>query len=387
VTCPRCGSEEPEGSRFCGSCGATFAPAEEPVTELQPPAPPPPRRRPHVPRGALIAMLVLLVAALVGAVLLGTGVIGGDSSNASESTFAHEANERVLLPLAHADGIAAEHARSGAGASTSGADGSRIMQAADDATTYLRSLNDLSEEDRRAAAMLLGVVAVNRRFGEALAGFDSTDESEVALQSAAVESRTALAAVRSRLPQELRLPSDATFIALRAAPSVTTTETTETTATTETMTAPQPNVAVVYVQQVDGLLRESHTVVLGLRSFIPRAASGAMARDAAVATAQSYLTQRRRELAQAQSLAPPPAFARAHALLVQSLQSSVADDEALVDWTVARRDGSGNAQAALDEVNRIGAEATALKRQFLRTYGAARQAATGRSPAGLPDAF
>ena len=44
VTCPSCGSEEPEGSRFCGTCGATFAPceaeAEEPVTELQPPAAP-----------------------------------------------------------------------------------------------------------------------------------------------------------------------------------------------------------------------------------------------------------------------------------------------------------------------------------------------------------
>jgi hypothetical protein len=38
-------------------------------------------------------------------------------------------------------------------------------------------------------------------------------------------------------------------------------------------------------------------------------------------------------------------------------------------------------------VNRIGAQATALKQQFLRVYGRQRQAATGRSPASLPDTF
>jgi hypothetical protein len=45
------------------------------------------------------------------------------------------------------------------------------------------------------------------------------------------------------------------------------------------------------------------------------------------------------------------------------------------------------AQAAFDRANRIGAQATALKQQFLRVYGQQRQATTGRSPASLPDIF
>jgi hypothetical protein len=49
--------------------------------------------------------------------------------------------------------------------------------------------------------------------------------------------------------------------------------------------------------------------------------------------------------------------------------------------------GSGDAQAALDQVNRIGIQATALKRQFLRVHGAKRRAATGHPAASLPDSF
>jgi len=141
------------------------------------------------------------------------------------------------------------------------------------------------------------------------------------------------------------------------------------------------------VGQVDSLLRESHAVVLALNSFVPRAASGAISRSVAVALARSYADQRRLELAKARALTVPPAFASAQALLIRSLQASVADDEALVAWTVARRDGSGNAQAAFDRANRIGAHATALKQQFLRAYAQQRQTATGRSPASLPDIF
>jgi len=92
------------------------------------------------------------------------------------------------------------------------------------------------------------------------------------------------------------------------------------------------------------------------------------------------------ELAQAQELTVPPAFARAQRLLIQSLQASVTDDQALVAWTVARRDG-GNAQAAFVRANQIGAQATRLKRQLQRAYRQQRQAATGRTPARLPEIF
>jgi hypothetical protein len=36
LTCSSCGNEEPDGSRFCGSCGALFAPVEPPVVDPAP---------------------------------------------------------------------------------------------------------------------------------------------------------------------------------------------------------------------------------------------------------------------------------------------------------------------------------------------------------------
>jgi hypothetical protein len=65
---------------------------------------------------------------------------------------------------------------------------------------------------------------------------------------------------------------------------------------------------------------------------------------------------------------------------------SVQDDQALLTWATARRDGT-SAQAAFAQANQLGAQATALKKQFLRVYGQARQQATGQSPASLPTIF
>lgn len=180
--------------------------------------------------------------------------------------------------------------------------------------------------------------------------------------------RAAIATVSSRVPTGLQLPSQGAIITLRATP-------------------PAPDLGVVYVQQVDGLLQESRAVVLALRSFVPRAASDAIDRSAAVTLARSYVEQRRLQLEQAGAFNVPPEFASAQQLLLRSLQASLADDQALVIWTVARRDGSGDTRAAFARVNRVGAQATALKQQFLRVYGPSRQAATGLSPGSLPDTF
>jgi hypothetical protein len=70
----------------------------------------------------------------------------------------------------------------------------------------------------------------------------------------------------------------------------------------------------------------------------------------------------------ARALTSPPTFAAAHGLVIRSLQTSVADDQALVAWTVACRDGSGNAQAAFESANRIGTQATALHPHLLTPY-------------------
>lgn len=430
LTCASCGSEEPEGSVFCGSCGASLVPADlqsdeappvEPSTPAEvenpavadaptevapPPAPPSdhttrppdaappadsPRRRVRSP--ALIAVLVVLIAAVAAAVLFGTGVIGG-SSGKSQSEFVLQVNQNVIGPLDQADQAAAEHASTADGASFRAADGSRIVQTAAQAAAYLRALSGLSGQQRGEVQLLLAFVAANQLYGQAFAALvPEDDQTQLALEGAAAATRSAIATVQRGLP-ELRLPSETAFISSPAAPPPTTTTTTTTTTTpTTTPTAPTTTapsaseLATVYVQQVDGLLSRSHAVVLGLRSFIPRATSDAISRGAAVVAARSFVDQRRLELEQAQALTVPARFALAQGLLIRSLQASVADDEALVAWTVARRDGVGNAQASLDEVNRIGAQATALKQQFLREYGRQRQAATGRTPASLPDIF
>ena len=92
LPCPTCGSEEPAGSRFCGSCGTPLAgsgpppPPEEPARpatvkespaiEPLPVASTPPRRLPWIAAGAVV---VLLVAGGVAAAFLLRS--DGDSSS------------------------------------------------------------------------------------------------------------------------------------------------------------------------------------------------------------------------------------------------------------------------------------------------------------------
>jgi Double zinc ribbon len=422
LICASCGSEEPEGSGFCGSCGAPLAaaadaqpdhpesieaspPSEvmvpegtEAPTEIAPslalpqappsdPAPPPPaeavppaRPRRRVRTSALIAAFLVLIAAGAAAALFGTGVIGGNSTK-SESSFVLQLNEKVLGPLGQADATAAEHASTTGDVTGRTVDGSRIVEVAAEASGYLRALSALSGQEKGEVQLLLAFVAANGRYGQAFAAFEPTKgQSQLALAGAVAAARAARATVQSGLPADLQLPSQATFISLRVASPPPPSSTTNATPSAS-------GVAVAYVQQVDDLLSRSHAVVLALRAFIPRATSDAISRSDAAAAARSYLDQRSIELKQAQALTVPPTFALAQGLLIRSLEASVADDQALVAWAVARRDGSGNAQAAFDQTNRIGAQATALKQQFLRVYGQQRQTATGRNPAGLPDIF
>jgi hypothetical protein len=312
-------------------------------------------------------------------VLYASGVIGG-SSGTSKSAFVLQVNENALGPLGRADETAAEHASTADAASARSADGSRIVRLADEASAYLGALSGLSGEQKGQVQVLLAFVAANRRYGQALAAFAPTNnQAQPALDGASAAARAVIATAGS-LPADLQLPSQTAFISL---PSVSPLPQ----ESTPVATQPAPDVARAYVQQVDRLLNESHAVVLSLNSFIPRVAKDAVSRSDAVALARSYVDKRRNELAQVQALTVPLAFARAQRLLIRSLEASVADDEALVSWTVARRDGSGDAQAAFNRANRIGAQATELKQAFLRVYGQQRHARAGLSPNTLPDKF
>lgn len=421
--CPNCGSREAEGSQFCGSCGASLVATKperdhtesiEPITatevlapvrtevaievkpatdwsELPPstepePAPVVRETQPDQPHSrwwpiASVAALALLVAGGIVGALLGTGVIDG-TSNKSDSEFVSEVNENVLDPLDRADQAAAAHVRITGLASDRTSDGGRIVRVAEEGSAYLRTLGGLTSQQERQVQVLLALVAGNRRYGHALADFTGDDQSELALYSAAAKGRSAVATAESTTSASLHLPNQGAFIALSSPSPPPPPTSSTTTATTPTSTA-----ATAYVQQVDDLLRESHAVVLALNAFIPRAASSAISQGIAVTRAQSFANQRQQELTQAEALAAPPEFARAQGLLIRALQASVADDQAIVAWMVARRDGTRNAKAAFEHANELGAQATAIKRQFLRIYGPQRQSAIGQSPATLPNSF
>jgi hypothetical protein len=323
---------------------------------------------------------VVLAGDAAVAALFGTGVIGGEARK-SEEAFVSEVNDRVLGPLGLADETAAAHADA-ADPATWASDGQRIVRAANGGWTYLRALRGLSTAQTGDVQLLLGVVAANRGYGRALAVLTPDDaQGNLALDGAATAARAAIESARSGLSADLRLPSQSAIVAASALPATTTTS--ETTTTTAGPTAAEAG----YVQHVDGLLLQSHGVVLAVRSFVRRAAGDQISRSPAVTLARSLAGQRRTELRQAQGFAVAPGFELAHQLLVLSLQASLADDEALVAWAVARRDGTGTARAEFARANRLGARATGLKRRFLREYGLRRQAATGLTPRTLPKDF
>jgi Double zinc ribbon len=376
-TCANCGNEEPEGSEFCGNCGAALsatavlepeAPEAWPKQEPEPVTATPPSPSRWRGRPVVLSAVGVLLLSVALAVLFGTGVVGG-SSGIPQSAFLRQVNTGALGPLRQAVQAAAQDAAGGAVSS----DGTRIVQVANGGADYLRVLHGLTGSQQNEVQVLLAFLASNVAYGQALGAFNADDsQTRLTLDAAAHAVRSASA----RLPSGVDLAPDASYVSSKSLPPPPPPPPASSTTSTAT-----------YVQQVDELLSRSHSVVVSLGAFVPRAARDKISRDQAVAAARSYLSQRQRELVQAQMLNPPPEFAPAQALLIRSLQASVADDEALLAWTLARRDGTGSAQADFREANRLGAQATRLKQQFLRTYGRLRRQATGRSPSSLPAIF
>jgi hypothetical protein len=195
------------------------------------------------------------------------------------------------------------------------------------------------------------------------------------------------AATRTALAAPTTTAASATDPAL-AAPTTTAAPASDPALAAPTTTAaPATDPALDYVDRVDTLLAESQTVVIALRAFVPQASTDAISRGEAVRLARSYLAKRKLQLAQARTLVPPPELRDSQRLLLAAFAASLADDQALVDWTVARRDGDAGAPAALDRATQLGSRASAVKAVFRRTYGRERQASTGRPPTSLPKVF
>jgi len=208
-----------------------------------------------------------------------------------------------------------------------------------------------------------------------------------AATTTALAAPTTTAATRTALAAPTTTTASATDPAL-AAPTTTAASATDPALAPPTTTAASAtDPALDYVDRVDTLLAESQTVVLALRAFVPQASSDAIGRGEAVRLARSYVAKRKLQLAQARTLVPPPELRDSQRLLLAAFAASLADDQALVDWTVARRDGDAGAPAALDRATQLGSRASAVKAVFRRTYGRERQASTGRPPTSLPKVF
>jgi hypothetical protein len=378
-TCASCGNEEPEGAEFCGNCGAALVaeswPEAKPEPEPEPVAPTQPAR--WRSRPALAAAGGLLLVGVALAVLFGVGAFDGGSGR-PESVFLQQVNSGALAPLRAAVESAADDVDTAPGGfdAVAGADGTRIVEVANRGAQHLRALHGLTAREQDDVRLLVAFLTANIQYGQAFGAYRPEDaQRRLALDDAIRAIRSTRERVEAAVPTGLELAAPGTYLSSRDRP-----------------VPPRPHGDVgpatpaSYVDQVDRLLTRSHAVVVSLGAFVPKAARDEITRGQAVAAARSYLSQRQRELLQAASLDVPPDFAQAQGLLIRSLQASVVDDQALLAWAIARRDG-GDAQAAFKEANRLGKQATRFKRRFLSLYGSLRQQATGRAPSSLPAFF
>jgi class 3 adenylate cyclase len=143
-----------------------------------------------------------------------------------------------------------------------------------------------------------------------------------------------------------------------------------------------------YVRQVDRLLNSSQRTIDRVSRHIQQVDSGSLSGTAALNQAHDIAAAREAQLAELRAIRPPPRFERSHALLVEALTLSLADDRRLEDWTRAQVSGGKTAAAAeLTQVAATGLRATKAKRAFLAEYGRIREQALGLAPDTLPTTF
>jgi len=408
-TCESCGNTEPDGARFCGECGAALeAPAAvlsseppyhaatavasaptlvveapavaatlPPVAVASPPIAQAPRRRRRWP--VVAAFVVMLGGG--AAVLLVSGVIPPHHGRTTlaDADFWRAANGHAALDLGAVDRTAQDDVSVATPTEESNAlydDGATMASYAAEAADELRALTGLTAAQTADRRVLQTLIASNRTYAIALEGYARQNVSLDDLQSAATAVGAAARVAASVLPSEAQLPSEGVFVLAAPAPPVTATPSTPTDVGT-------PG---AYVEAVDVLLNDSHRTLTAVKAFAPAVANGQLDNGSAVVEINRIISARQRQLDDALRLAAPAGFATVQALLVRSLRLSLQDDEALAGW-VNERGAGGNSQAALDDANAIGAQATLAKKRFIAAYARLRQAATGKTAASLPNGY
>lgn len=127
-----------------------------------------------------------------------------------------------------------------------------------------------------------------------------------------------------------------------------------------------------YVGLIDARLDESADEKADLNLLIGEIRRGTIPRTEALTQIDQIIRQRE-TLLDDLSVDPPETFRETHAQLRESIETSLADDEAIKSWIPAFYVGSPKEPELWDEVGRLSVLATSQKNQFLDDYNRLRQ--------------
>lgn len=210
LTCATCGNKEPEGSRFCGECGAPFAQADQPledaaateavVAEPPPAAEPRPAPEPSASRlrwtAAGAAVVFLVAGGAAAAVLTLTGEDGSPEATPTEQEPLPTDTSESLPTTPTPTLVDSTSAHLGELAVFQGALNARVRS--------LRAGVESFTALRQAADALAAHVVVTQELIGGFAPADSTETATLALLNRALDAHLAYANAISGFPAHPR---------------------------------------------------------------------------------------------------------------------------------------------------------------------------------------
>jgi hypothetical protein len=409
LTCASCGNEEPEGSVFCGRCGAPFAPADQQPADTAPtdastptgvmdpastdaptevapptawpqapsdPAPPPPAaaappdsasatRPPWAaetrPRWLLpvIAIIALVAIAVVIAVI----VLSRDTGSGG---FTRKANE-LVTPVAASDRLLDATLQ----AVDRPADLGDVAEAASRLTRDLTlaagglTILDAGGDDLQVKALLGQALTANLSYAEkvktAADGLNPVRASAAA--TAGQQAAQSYSAVGSAAPK-LALPQTGVFLSAGQLQALAADQVKQAQAKATSTAALRS-----YVRSIDSLLRNSADTRANLASLIAGIRNGQVSPSQATSEIASTINQRQDLQNQVSAVPTPAPFRNAAVKLRDSIKVSLDDDYAIQGWINAWFDGDSYAfERAFARHETATARASAAKADFLALY-------------------
>jgi zinc-ribbon domain len=383
VFCGNCGTELAAGTRFCPNCGkAQSGPATPPVPP--PLAAPqhalqsPDQRRPRWLAPVLAAAALVLVAAIVGAIIIGSS---SDEPDPAEN-FLEEANA-LLAPVDQAGDRLGEELAEAERPADAVATRPAADELADAATRASGALSvlQLAPADERARRLLEDALTATRDYGRrvAAASEDLSSTRARAAETAGQEARIAFVAASAAAPG-LATPSERAFTSAAGLTAIADAQHAGETTQEAARTA-----ARAYVERIDRLLTNSAETRGDLGELITDVQNGTIASSEARARIQAIISQRQDLQNAVAAIDTPSPFRRSSELLRRSIRASLDDDFAIEGWINAWYDGDTHSfERFYREHLAATASASSAKREFVREYDRARRLILrlGASPAG-----